>query len=228
LSRLNQEKDLELIHKIRSKCDMAAKDELVLKYLPMVRHIVKSYHPSQADFDDFSQEGAIGLLKAIEEYNSERFSVKFSTFAYICIMRRVSNIFRRNRKKMNPATGNVLSLFQNIDNHNNRKLIDFLVSPIDEPFNFIEKQWIAQKLDSVLKIYLSPIEYQVMKGIIAGDNQGEIQLSLALSPKVIDNARTRARGKLRKIIETYGSLLNPNLPQKVRKRNDLAINLEVG
>ena len=228
MSRLNQEKDLELIHKIRSECDIAAKDELVLKYLPMVRHIVKSYHPSWADFDDFSQEGAIGLLKAIQEYNSERFPVKFSTFAYICIMRRVSNIYRRNRNKMSPTTGNALSLFQNTDDHNSRKLIDFLVSPTDEPFNFIEKQWVAQKLDSVLQIYLSPIEYQVMKGIIAGDNQGEIQLSLALSAKVIDNARTRARGKLRKIIETYGSLLNPNLPQKVRKRKDLAITLEVG
>lgn len=225
---MSQEKDLELIHKIRTNCDMASKDELVLKYLPMVRHIVKSYHPSQSDFEDFSQEGAIGLLKAIEEYNPERFQVKFSTFAYLCITRRVSNIFRKNRKKLFPPSGNILSLFQNTDENYNRKPIDSLASQIDEPFNFIEKEWINQKLDSILKLYLSPIEYQVMKGILAGENQGEIQVSLALSPKVIDNARTRARGKLRKIIEMYGSLLNPELPQKVRKRKDLAINLEVG
>ncbi len=225
---MNQKKDLELIYKIRTNYDIASKDELVLKYLPMVRHIVKSYHPSQADFDDFFQEGAIGLLKAIEEYNPQRFQVKFSTFAYICITRRVSNIFRRNRNKMLPAGGNILSLFQNTDEYNNRKLIDFLAGQTEEPFYFIEKEWINQKLDSILKIYLSPIEYQVMKGIIAGDNQGEIQISLSLAPKVIDNARTRARGKLRKIIEVYGSLLNPDLPQKVRKRKDLAINLEVG
>lgn len=225
---MSQEKDLELISKIRTNCDMASRDELVLKYLPMVRHIVKSYHPSQSDFEDFSQEGAIGLLKAIEEYNPERFQVKFSTFAYLCITRRVSNICRKNRKKMIPPSGNIVSLFQNTDENNNRKPIDLLASQVDEPFNFIEKEWINQKLDSVLKIYLSPIEYQVMKGIIAGENQGEIQVSLALSPKVIDNARTRARGKLRKIIEMYGSLLNPDLPQKVRKRKDLAINLEVG
>ena len=99
---MSQEKDLELIRKIRTNCDMASKDELVLKYLPMVKHIVKGYHPSQSDFEDFSQEGAIGLLKAIEEYNPERFQVKFSTFAYLCIMRRISNIYRKNRKKMLP------------------------------------------------------------------------------------------------------------------------------
>lgn len=225
---MNQRKDLELIHKIRANCDMASKDELVLKYLPMVRHIVKTRHPSQADFDDLYQEGAIGLLKAIEKYNPQRFQVKFSTFAYICIARRVSNIFRRNRNKMIPANGNVLSFFQSGDNCSSRKLIDFLASRLDEPFNFIEREWINQKLDSILKLYLSPIEYQVMKGVIAGDNHGEIQISLALSSKVIDNARTRARSKLRRIIERYGSLLNPDLPQNVRKRKDLSINLEVG
>lgn len=218
---MNQQKDLALLGKIRSNYDMAAKDELILKYFPMVRHIVKSYHPSQADSDDFSQEGAIGLLKAIEEYNPDRFPVKFSTFAYICITRRIFNAFRRNRNKTFLAPGRVLSLFQNIDEANNHTLIDFLVNQTDEPFTFIETEWVNQTLDSVLKIYLTPIEYQVIKGIIAGDNQGEIQISLALPPKVIDNARTRARCKLRKIIEAYGSLLNPNIPQKVRKRKDL-------
>ncbi len=217
---MNQQKDLALIEKIRSNYDMGAKDELVLKYLPMVRHIVKNYQPSLADFDDYSQEGAIGLLKAIEEYNPECFQVKFSTFAYLCITRRIFNAFRRVHKKNSPPAGTMLSLFQNSDEAN-RTLIDFLDSQTDEPFYLIEKEWVNQTLDSVLKIYLSPIEYQVIKGIIAGDNQGEIQITLALPPKVIDNARTRARSKLRKIIEAYGSLLNPNIPQKVRKRKDL-------
>lgn len=224
---MNQQKDLFLIGKIRFDHDMSAKDELVLKYFPMVRHIVKNYHPSPADFDDFSQEGAIGLLKAIEEYNPERFQVKFSTFAYLCINRRILNAIRRNRNKSLLANQNVVSLFNNIDQAQYR-LIDFLGAEIGEPFNYIEKEWTNQRLDSVLKIYLSPVEYQVIKGIIAGDNQGEIQISLALPPKVIDNARTRARLKLRKIIEAYGSLLNPNIPKKVRKRNDLAISMDVG
>jgi len=220
---VNQQTDLALIQKIRLNYDMDAKDKLVLKYLPMVRHIVKNHHLSLADFDDFSQEGAIGLLKAIEEYNPDRFQVKFSTFAYICISRRIFNAFQRIHNKTLLTPGNTLSLFQNIDEVNNHSLIDLLDSQTNEPFNFIEKEWVNQTLDSVLKIYLSPIEYQVIKRIIAGDNQGEIQITLALPPKVIDNARTRARCKLRKIIEAYGSLLNPNIPQKVRKRKDLAI-----
>lgn len=220
----NQQKDIELLAKIRSASDMTAKDQLVQKYIPMIRHIVGKYHPSPADFDDFSQEGAIGLLKAIEEYNIN-FKVKFSTFAYLCINRRVYNAFQRYRIRTITTTGKVRSLFDEINNHN---LINYLDNQIHEPFGFIENKILNQKLDSVLKICLSPIEYQVIKGIIAGDNQGEIQISLSLPPKVIDNARTRARGKLRKIINVYGSLLNPDIPRRVRKRNDLAIDLEVG
>ena len=223
---MTQEKDLVLLHKIRFQNDPAAKDELVLKYLPMVRRIVKNYHPSYSDFDDFLQEGAIGLLKAIEEYSSQ-FPVKFSSFAYLCITRRIYNAIRRDRDKI-LSTGKLVSLFHNFDETNSRALIDLIISESDEPFTLIEKEWNNQKLDSVLKLYLSPIEYQVVKGIIAGDSQGEIQISLSLPPKVIDNARTRARGKLRKIIEAYGSLLNPDIPGKVRKRKDLSINLEVG
>lgn len=224
---MNQQIDLSLIGKIRFDYDMSAKDELINKYFPMVRHIVKNYHPSPADFDDFFQEGAIGLLKAIEEYNPDRFQVKFSTFAYLCIARRVLNVFRRNQNKALFASKKVISLFQNSDQAN-YSMIDFLESESGEPFNYIENEWANQKLDSVLKIYLSPVEYQVIKGVIAGDNQGEIQISLSLPPKVVENARTRARHKLQKIIEVYGSLLNPNIPKKVRKRNDLSITLNVG
>jgi len=217
----NQQKDIELLKKIRSAFDMAAKEELVLKYYPMVRHIVRNYHPSQADFDDFSQEGAIGLLKAVEEYNLN-FRVKFSSFAYLCIKRRICNAYKSYRKRTIPSAETLRSFFEEL---NGRQFINYLDNQIDEPFSFVEKELLNQKLDSVLRIHLSPVEYQVIKGIIAGDNQGEIQISLALPPKVIDNARTRARGKLQKIIKIYGSLLNPDIPRKVRKRNDLAINL---
>lgn len=219
----NQQKDIELLKKICSASDTAAKDELLLKYFPMVRHIVGNYHPSQADFDDFFQEGAIGLLKAIEEYNFD-YQVKFSTFAYLCINRRICNAFRRYRKRTITTSRKILSLFDEV---NNRQLLNYLENQADELFGFVEKEWLNQKLDLVLKMYLSPIEYQVIKGVIAGESQGEIQVSLALPPKVVDNARTRARGKLREIIKAYGSLLNPDIPRKIRKRNDLAIDLEV-
>ena len=45
---------------------------------------------------------------------------------------------------------------------------------------------------------------------------------------MVDNARTRARLKLRRLVERYGSLLSPELPLNVRKRLDLAMEIRVG
>jgi len=61
--------------------------------------------------------------------------------------------------------------------------------------------------------------------IITGMSSGEIQDELGLDAKIIDNARTRARLKLRRLMDQYGSLLDPQLPMKVRKRVDLAMTL---
>ena len=65
----------------------------------MVHRIVRNQGGRWSDYEDLCQEGIIGLLKAIGEYNPERYAVKFSTFAYICILRRVSNIIRQARPR---------------------------------------------------------------------------------------------------------------------------------
>ena len=78
---MNQEKDLFFIERIRSHNDPAAKDELVRKYLPMVRHIVKNQSIYNIDYEDYIQEGTIGLLKAIEEYDAENYQI-LPTSAY--------------------------------------------------------------------------------------------------------------------------------------------------
>ena len=78
-----------------------------------------------------------------------------------------------------------------------------------------------------MQAYLSPVEYQVIKLLLNGYHSNEIREELGLSLKVIDNARTRVKLKLKKVLLRYGSLLNPQLPLKTRKRKDLAIQLEV-
>jgi len=83
----------------------------------------------------------------------------------------------------------------------------------------------ANQLKAVLKAYLSPLEYDVVLRIIWGYSLGEIQEDLKLPAKVIDNARTRSRLKLKKVIMEYGSLLSPKIPLKTRKRHDLTLAL---
>lgn len=224
---MNQEKDLFFIERIRSHNDPVAKDELVRKYLPMVRHIIKNQSIYNIDYEDYFQEGTIGLLKAIEEYDAENYHIKFSTFAYICILRRIYNVVKQSFTKKALFTNRVISLNANLNEDDPRTVLDLVEDNRNEPFAQVENDWIVGKIDTVLKTYLSPVEYEVVKLIIQDYSYQEIQTRLGLPPKVIDNARTRAKLKLKKLLMEYGSFLNPDIPLKSRKRNDLSMRLEV-
>jgi RNA polymerase sporulation-specific sigma factor len=221
---MNQEKDLWLIHRFRVEQDLFSREELVKKYLPMVRHILKSYQIPRMDLDDYFQEGAIGLWKAVDQYDPEHYAIKFSTFAYICILRRIFNAFKSASAKRTVLPDKIISLNAFI-NHEEESgtLLDVLPDLSFEPFMEVENNWVQQRLETVLEAYLSPVELQVMRMILNGYHLKDIQHKLSLPFKAIDNARTRARLKLGKILFRYGSLLNPQIPLKTRKRMDLAI-----
>jgi len=225
---MNQEKDLFFIERIRSHNDAAAKEELVSKYLPMIRHIVRNQSSLKIDYEDYFQEGAIGLLKAIEEYDSEHYDIKFSTFAYICILRRIYNIIKQSFTKKALFISRTLSLNANFSEDDSRTLLDWVTDSAFEPFARIENDWIGSTIDRVLKVYLSPVEYTVVKLMLQDYSLTDIQEKLGFSSKVVDNARTRAKLKLKKVLFHYGSFLNPEIPLKARKRSDLAMQLEVG
>ena len=104
--------------------------------------------------------------------------------------------------------------------------MDLLPDFHNEPFAEVEDNWMQQKLATVLEAYLSPIEFQVMQMVLNGYKLRDIQKRLSLSLKVLDNARTRARLKLSKILFRYGSLLSPQIPLKAKKRTDLTIQFE--
>jgi len=224
---MNQQLDLELIKRIRAGQDGGSREELVIKYLPLVRHIVKNQNIYPADFDDYFQEGAIGLLKAIEQYKPESFPIKFSTFAYLCIVRRIYNKLKQNYSQKSRGFYSMLSLNQSSVADYSQGLISLLPDSTEEPFDRIEASWISERIDSVLQAYLSPLEYHVIQLALKGYSFGETSNILRLAPKAVDNARTRARGKLRKVLRRYGSFLSPAIPLKTRKRKDLSLSLRV-
>lgn len=221
---MNQENDLRLIKRFRLEHDFCSREELVTKYLPMIWHILKNYPIPLMDLDDYFQEGAIGLLKAVEQYDPEHFSIKFSSFAYICILRRIFNAFRSSSGKKGALRVKMLSLnsFINPEDESGTWL-DILPDISFEPFLEVENHWMEQTLEAVLEAYLSPVECQVIRMILEGYTMKDIQQKLSLALKTVDNARTRARLKLGKILYRYGSLLNPEIPLKPRKRTDLTI-----
>ena len=67
-------------------------------------HIVKKYYALPGDQDDLISIGTIGLMKAVDTFDSAR-RARFSTYASRCIENEIRMQFRRNRK-----TGGTVSL----------------------------------------------------------------------------------------------------------------------
>lgn len=218
----NQKRDLHLIERARHG-DRTAQEELVRKYTPLVRHIVRNYYARFLEFDDLMQEGMIGLLHAIREYDGERFDVKFSSFAYICVIRKVYNVIKHTNGTKHRMLNDAVSLFNFVNLDETRIVLDVVASEDAEvdPEQVVEQQYVSARVEQVLRTHLSVLEYRVIRMLLAGYTYSDIEHELGVSPKVIDNARTRVRLKLKRILQKYGSLLSPKVPQKTRQRKDL-------
>ena len=217
----NQERDLGLIHGIRQG-DVEAREELVRKYIPMVKHIVGNHYASSLEFEDLLQEGLIGLLSAIDEYRPEK-QVKFSSFAYLCIIRKIYNVIKQTNGNKHRALNEAVSLHTFVNCEQTQTMLDFMEASdtFADPLGVIEEKMTKQILDAVLEDHLSVLEYTVISLVLRGYSCSEIESTIGVNSKAVDNARTRVKLKLRRILAEHGSLLSPKLPSKIRRREDL-------
>lgn len=223
----NQQRDLALLMRARAG-DGAAKEELVQKYIPMVKHIARHHYASFLDVDDLTQEGLIGLLGAIDEYRPHDYDVKFSSFAYLCILRKVYNAIKQTNSTKHRALNDAISLYSRVSSDDDRTVMercDDASQP--DPLDWVAEKLTVQYLDRVLRSHLSLLEYTVMNLLLRGYTVAEIERAIGVGAKVVDNARTRVRLKLRRLVEEYGSLLDPRVPMAVRRRKDLYDRLNV-
>lgn len=64
--------------------DLVAKNILVERNLRLIAHIIKKYYSNAKDQEDLISIGTIGLIKAINTFNSEK-GTRFATYAARCI-----------------------------------------------------------------------------------------------------------------------------------------------
>lgn len=224
MSPENQQQDMELLRRCR-KGEPEAKEELIRKYTPMVRYIAGNYYVRSLDLDDILQEGLIGLLGAIDEYNGVQHEVKFSSFAYLCIARKIFNLIRQSNNSKNRVLRRAVSLQAYTDGEHNRTFMDLVATDRLDPGRLVEERWAREIIAEVLRNHLSVLEYTVVAMILRGYSPSEIHEETGIDTKSVDNARTRVRFKLRRLLDRYGSLLAPDVPRQVRRREDLYMNI---
>lgn len=83
---------IELIRRSRSG-DKLAREQVINENMPLVYSIVKRFSGRGYDMEDLSQIGAIGLIKAVDNFNIN-YDVKFSTYAVPMISGEIKRFLR--------------------------------------------------------------------------------------------------------------------------------------
>jgi RNA polymerase sigma-B factor len=84
--------------------DLAAREELVERFLPLVRDLALRYRYTDEPFDDLLQVASLGLIKAIDRFDPERGS-KFISFAAPTIRGELKRHFRDKGWSMHVPRG---------------------------------------------------------------------------------------------------------------------------
>ena len=176
--------DNELVTLVREG-DSNAVDVLISRYKGTVSYYAEKFFSELFTFEDWYQEGMIGLFFAIRSYRADG-GASFNTYASVCIKNRLSSCLKKLTNTKNPPS-------------------DVLV-PFDGSLNIsvnsVEDDYIAtesfRNFENIIFSKLSETEQNVIKYYLAGFSYREIAQRLNITEKSVDNAVSRAKNKLKK------------------------------
>lgn len=175
-----------------------ATEYLLKKYSPLVKKSIRTLYLIGADTEDLSQEGMIGLFKAIQNYE-ESSTASFYTFAKLCIDRQIySAIKASNRKKHSPLNSYIS--FYSRSNEDDSELINNLEAGNDSnPEHIVLDRENTSHIESLLDKNLSKMEKEILPLYLDGLSYSDIASFLNKPVKSVDNAVQRIREKVKKL-----------------------------
>lgn len=188
--------DKELVLKAQAG-DLDAEESLMRKYKETVKIKAKMYYMAGADEDDVVQEGMIGLLKAIRQYDAEK-DAAFGTFAGVCVTRQIISAIRTADREKHKALNTSISLSDPLkDSGDDMTLEDTLRTNMAEnPETLLVFKDIVYYIMNNGDNILSDFEMEVLSEMVKGKNYEEIAEKLGRNPKSIDNAMQRIKKKV--------------------------------
>ncbi len=195
------EEDGELLYLVADNNEDAS-DTIFKKYHPVIEYYAKKYvmlvEGKGIDYNDLYQEGLIGLHAAIKGYKEQK-DIKFSTFAFICIKRKILSAVKNANRKKHKILNESYSLdyqddednswFLNVVSASESSIEDVLVG--NEDANYFNKR---------VKEELTDFEQMVYELKVNGFTYEEMAETLDKTYKSIESALFRIRIKLKKIL----------------------------
>lgn len=202
LDKKEYDNDNELLYLI-SECSEEANEKIYEKYSPAIESYVKKYmsliEGTGIDYNDLYQEGLLGLVSAINNYSTNK-DIKFSTFAFTCIKRKILTAIKNANRKKHSILNESFSLdYRNDDSKDSfENLIPSTSEGIDDMLVTKEKEKYFNKR---INETFTDFEKEVYELKINGFTYEEIANTLGKTYKSIESALFRIRIKLKKIME---------------------------
>lgn len=205
LKLLDDDGVLQLIHQGNSH----ALDFLIHKYRNFVWAKSRTYFLIGADREDITQEGMIGLYKAIRDYDGDKLS-SFKAFAELCVTRQIITAIKTATRQKHIPLNSYVSLDKPIyDEESDRTLLDVIAGSgaIDPQELLINREKLGD-MEFKLSELLSEFERDVLHLYLDGQSYQEISVTLKRHVKSVDNALQRVKRKLEQLIESGGIKLS--------------------
>ncbi|MBR1496238.1 MAG: sigma-70 family RNA polymerase sigma factor [Oscillospiraceae bacterium] len=186
--------DIQLL-RLAGAGDRSAEDALILRYRCLVRSCTRPYFLAGGDREDLVQEGMIGLISAMREFDPSG-GASFRTYAELCIRRRVISAAKSASRQKHAPLNDGISLDEILSEENQNVSFftgqRFARSP--------EDQMLARERErdfyETYSRYLSAFEAEILEYYLKGLSYQEIGDKCGRSLKSVDNAIQRIRNKL--------------------------------
>ena len=190
--------DEELLKMLNTKQDSGIIEYLMVKYKPLVLSKTRMLFLSGGEHDDLIQEGMVGLFKAVRDYRSDA-AASFATFAGLCVERNIYQAIEKAQRLKNRPLNEAMSMSEMKDQASHK------VMHLD-PAVIMIGQETAGVLRKRISGCLSCFENQVLDYFLEGKDYREIAALMERTPKSIDNALQRIRGKVRQLLASEQEL----------------------
>ena len=183
--------------------DQTARNMLIEHNMRLVAHVVKKYQCQEYDTEDLLSVGTIGLIKAVNTFDTDKGS-RLATYAARCVENEILMLLRAGKKRAREVSlfepigtdkdGETVNLVDVIEMEN-PKTIDQLI--LDQDIKELYQAF-DQKLTENEKQVIS-MRYGLFKG--KEHTQREVAGVLGISRSYVSRIEKKAIGKLREEFE---------------------------
>ena len=197
---LTSDEETKLLSKLNMK-DFEVKKILIERNLRLVVYIARKFENTGYDIEDLTSIGTIGLIKAINTYNTDK-NIKLATYASRCIENEILMYLRKNSRCRSDVS---IDEPLNVDWDGNELLLSDIIGTDNDIIHKNMDVQIDRQLLSIAMKKLNIREKRIMEMRFGLNNQSEktqkeVADLLGISQSYISRLEKRILGRLKKEI----------------------------